>query len=165
MKRSILLVALLTVSQLIAFESAAQSRSFQTFREKFSGEDDVHYFKVSGFIVRSLLGLAGEQEAKEAVRGIHRVRLAVVPRQAFDAQNVTVNGFRNILRQDNFAEMMNFREDGDEVTVYSNSPGRRDHQYYMMLVEADNEIVLIEISGRVNEAYFKDLIKLQSQRT
>lgn len=144
---------------------AAQSDSFRTFWRKFDGEEDAHYFKVSGFIVRSVLAMAGEPEAKEATRGIHKVRLVVVPRNAFKVQGVTVEGFRRVLRQDEFSEMMDFRENGDQVTVYSNTPEHRDDQCYMMLVESDDEVVLIEISGSVNEVYFRNLVKLQNQRT
>ena len=151
--------------QVVCQSAHAQSESFQTFWRKFDGDDDAHYFKVSGFVVRSVLAMAGEPEAKEAVRGIHKVRLAVVPRNAFKEQGVTVNGFRNVLRQDDFSEMMEFREDGDQVTVYSNSPSHRDDQCYMMLVESDEEVVLIEVTGYVNEAYFKNLVKLQNQKT
>ncbi|MEJ1241356.1 DUF4252 domain-containing protein [Chryseolinea sp. T2] len=165
MKRFILSLILLAITQLALQESFAQSQSFQTFKNKFAGEDDVHCFKVSGFIVRSVLGMAGEHEAKEAVRGIHRVRLAVVPRDAFNAQKVSVNGFRRILHEDNFDEMMSFRENGDHVTVYSNSPRHDDEQCYLMLVESDEEVVLIEVLGNVNETYFKNLVKIQSQRT
>jgi len=158
-------MVLIAVIQIVHHPVAAQSESFQTFRDKFDGEDDVHYFKVSGFVVRSVLTMAGEPEAKDAVRGIHKVRLAVVPRGAFEAQDVTVAGFRRVLEQDSFDEMMDFREDGDHVTVYSNSPTHRSEQCYLMLVEADDEIVLIEISGFINEAYFRNLVKLQSQKT
>jgi hypothetical protein len=165
MKRSLILLVLIATAQIMHQPVAAQSQSFQTFRNKFDGEDNVHYFKASGFVVRSVLAMAGEPEAKEAVRGIHKVRLAVVPREAFEAQEVTIEGFRHVLRQDSFDELMEFREDGDRVTVFSNSPAHRSEQCYLMLVEDDEEIVLIEISGVVNEAYFKNLVKLQSQRT
>jgi hypothetical protein len=165
MKRFILPFVLLVICQLVIQENHAQSQSFQTFKNKFAGEEDVHCFNVSGFVVRSVLRIAGEHEAKEAVRGIHKIRLAVVPRDAFDSQNVTVKGFRRVIREDNFDEMMSFRENGDEVTVYSNSPTHRGDQCYMMLVESNDEIVLIEILGYVNEAYFKNLVKVQAQRT
>lgn len=164
MKKSLILLVLMATIQVVYQPVMAQNQSFKTFRNKFDGEDNVHYFKVSGFVVRSVLAMAGEPEAKEAVRGIHKVRLAVVPRQAFESQAVTVQGFRRVLRQDSFEEMLHIREDGDHVTVYSNSPTHRSEQCYMMLVEADDEIVLIEISGVVNEAYFKNLVKLQTQR-
>jgi hypothetical protein len=165
MKRSLIILVLIAMIQVASHQIIAQSQSFQTFTNKFDGEENVHYFKVSGFVVRSVLAMAGEPEAKEAVRGIHKVRLAVVPREAFEAQEVTVEGFRRVLQQDSFDEMMEFREDGDQVTVYSNSPAHRSEQYYLMLVEDEEEIVLIEISGAVNETYFKDLVKLHSQRT
>jgi len=135
------------------------------FREKFAGEEDVHYFKVSGFIVRSVLAIAGEPGAREATRGIHKVRLAVVPREAFKAQQVTVQGFRRVLQQDAFDELLEFRDSGDQVTVYSNSPKHRDDQAYLMLVESDDEIVLIEINGEVNEHYFKDLVKIHYKQS
>ena len=165
MKRSLTILVLAAVIQVVCQPVIAQSRSFHTFTSKFDGEENVHYFKVSGFVVRSVLAMAGEPAAKEAVRGIHKVRLAVVPREAFRAQKVTVDGFRRVLHQDSFEEMMEFREDGDHVTVYSNSPAHHSEQCYMMLVEDEEEIVLIEISGAVNETYFKDLVKLHSQRT
>lgn len=165
MKHTVFLLAFLAIVVAMPQTAAAQSESFQTFRAKFAGEENVHYFKVSGFIVRSVLAMAGEPDARQAVRGIHKVRLAVVPRVAFDAQQVTVKGFRRVLQQDSFSELMEFREDGSQVTVYSNSPEHRDDQCYMMLIEDDTEIVLIEIDGTVNEKYFKDLVKVHSQQS
>lgn len=164
-KRLITSLALIAIIQVAALPVIAQSESFHTFRTKFQGEENVHYFKVSGFIVRSVLAMAGEDDARDAVRGIDRVRLAVVPRAAFEAQKVTVGGFRRVLEQESFDEMMSFREDGDHVTVFRNSPRHSDDQCYMMLVESDQEIVLIEITGSVDEIYFKNLVKLQSQRS
>lgn len=165
MKKLISALVIAALWQAVCLPLAAQSRSFQAFKSKFSGEENVHCFNVNGFLVRSVLALAGEDEAKEAIRGIHRVRLAVVPRAAFQEKNVTVAGFRRVLKDDLFEEMMDFREDGDHVTVFSNTPADRDDQCYMMLVEDEHEIVLIEVSGIVNEAYFRNLVKLQAQRT
>jgi hypothetical protein len=165
MKQLIFLFASIALLQSTPQVAAAQSPSFQAFRDKFAGEDDVHYFKLSGFIVRSVLAMAGEPEARVATRGIHKVRLAVVPRDAFKARQVTVQGFRQVLRQDAFDELLEFRDNGDQVTVYSNSPRHSDDQSYMMLVESDDEIVLIEINGKVDEHYFKDLVKLHYQQS
>ena len=163
MKRLIFLIASIAVIQVTPQAAVAQSPSFQAFKAKFAGEEDVHCFKVSGFIVRSVLTMAGEPEAREATRGIQKVRLAIVPNEAFKAQNVTVRGFRQVLVRESFDELMEFRDNGDRVTVYSNSPAHRDDQAYMMLVESDDEIVLIEINGQVNEQYFKNLVKLHYQ--
>lgn len=165
MKRLMIPFAIAAITLVTCVPVKAQSRSFQAFRDRFNGEENVQYFKVSGFVVRSVLGMAGEHEAKEAVRNIHKVRLAVVPREAFAQQEVTVAGFRKVMRQDAFDELMEFRENGDQVTVYSNASKDRDDRCYLMLVEDDDEIVLIEITGTVNEQYFKNLVKLQSQKT
>jgi len=154
---------LIVLAFLVATPVAGQTDSYRAFRTKFSGEEDAHFFGVSGFIVRSVLAMTGEDEAREAARGIHRVRLAVVPRDAFREQQVTVRGFRQVLQQEAFDELMSFSDNGDAVTVYSNTPRRRDDQCYMMLVEAEDEVVLIEISGQVNEQYFKNLVKLHYQ--
>lgn len=134
MKRNIILYVIAATSLLSYLSADAQSRSFQTFRDRFKGDHDVHCFGVNGSIVRMVLGIAGEQEAKEAVRNIHKVRMAIVPREAFLQQQVTVAGFRKVMREDAFDELMSFRENGDEVTVYSNTPAHSDDQYYLMLV-------------------------------
>lgn len=157
------ILAILTCAALALIASPrahAQSESFKAFKQKFAGQDNAHSFSVSGSVVRAVLALAGEREAKRAVRDVHKVRLAVVPATAFQQQGVTVNGFKRFMRKDQFDELMTFRENGDEVSVFNNSPSHPDDQLYMMLIEGKDEVVLIEISGSIDEDYVRSLVGL-----
>lgn len=136
--------------------ASAQSESFQKFRDKFGYADDVHSFKTNGFLLRTVLAMAGEDEAKRALRHIGKIRLIAVPKAAFAAEQVTVGGYKDVLRTDGYDQIMNVREDDADVTVYER--GARDAQNrYMVLVEDKSEVVLIEVNGYVDREYLKSL--------
>jgi len=135
---------------------SAQSESFQKFRDKFGYADDVHSFRTNGFFLRTVLTMAGEDEAKHALRHIGKIRLIVVPKAAFTAEQVTVSGYKEVLRSDGYDQIMNVREDGSDVTVYERGVGDAENRY-MVLVDEKSEVVLIEVNGYVDREYLKNL--------
>lgn len=147
------------IALLIASASAfAQSESFVTLKDKFSGEDDVHHFAVSGFFARSILWMADEHEFHDAIEEVKTIRLIVIPREAFEAQDVTLNGFKKVLMKDGFEELVRVKDNGDDVTLYlQSSPKKKDR--YFVIVEESNEIVAIEIRGSIDPEF---ILKNQS---
>ncbi len=150
MKKTIIptLLALLFLSA----SAFAQSESFNTLKNKFSGEDDVHHFAVSGFFARSVLWMADEHEIFDAIKDVKVIRLIVIPRDAFKAQEVTLNGFKKVLKGDGFEELVRVKDSGDDVTLYLQSPDKKKDRY-MILVEDNNEIVAIEIKGSIDPKF------------
>ncbi len=141
------------IALLFASASAfAQSESFVTLKDKFSGEDDVHHFAVSGFFARSILWMADEHEFYDAIEEVKTIRLIVIPREAFEAQDVTLNGFKKVLMKDGFEELVRVKDNGDDVTLYlQSSPKKKDR--YFVIVEESNEIVAIEIKGSIDPEF------------
>jgi hypothetical protein len=150
MKRTILstfIVLLITSASAIA-----QSESFLALKDKFNREDDVHHFAVSGFFARSILWMADEHEFYHAIKDVKTIRLIVIPREAFKAQDVTVNGFKKVLKGDGFEELARVKDNGDDVTIYHQATGKKNDRYFV-LVEDNNEIVGIELKGYVDAEY------------
>jgi len=133
----------------IATSAWAQSNSFLTFRNKFAGKEDAFSFSTNAFFVRTILWMAGEHEFNQAVRDIKNISLATVPKSAFAEERVTVEGFRKVIKEDAFEEMIRAKDHGDDVTIFARTTQNR-HNRYIILVEEANEVVVIEIKGYVD---------------
>lgn len=133
----------------------AQSKSFQTFKNKFSHEEDVNNVSVNGFFVRTLLAFGGEFEARQALKHVRSVRLTAVPREAFKAKGVTVNGFRDVMRKDSFEQMFDVSDGGDKVAVFVKAAGKNDN-CYLLLAEESDKVVLIEVTGYIDPELLKE---------
>ena len=145
MKRILLSLALV----LSLLTARAQSDSFMALKEKFSGSSDVFCFGTNGFWARAALWATGEHEFNDAVRRIDNIQLIVVPMEAFRKKGVTVSGYKRVLHKDDYAELVRFRDDGEEVTVYLKDSGQRNN-CYLVLVEEPGEFVAIHFEGYID---------------
>jgi hypothetical protein len=145
--RSATLLSFFVLTGVIAH---AQSESFVTLKNKFSGVENVHSFSTSGFLARTALWLAGEHEFNDAVKEIRNVRFITIPKTAFAEQQVTLNGFKKIVRRDSYQELACVRDHGDEVTLYIQTATRSKTNRYLVLVDNDNDVVAIEIKGYID---------------
>ncbi len=155
MKRLLLLIVLTAPLSVYA-----QSDVFQTFRKKFRGEEGAHYLNVSGFVVRTMLAIADEDEARRAMKDISRIHLMVVPREAFSTKRVTVAGFKRVMQDNHFEHVLDAKDGSDKVAIYSYTPSRREDQSHLMVIESDDNVLLIEFSGFVDEQYLAELVKV-----
>jgi len=138
----IVIVAIL----LAATSSIAQSNSYQALKEKFKEEPDVHSFSFSGWMGRLILNMAGEHEFRNAIKDLNHMRVITIPRSAFSAQQVSVKGFKKLLKQDSFEELAFIRDNGEEVSIYLRE-GNNHKNHYFVLVEEEQEVVAIELKG------------------
>lgn len=129
----------------------AQSRSFEKLNEKFRGATDVHTFKLGGVFLRVVMKLAtaDDREAREMLRSVNQIRLMVIPQEAFEEQGLSVEGFRNVLRKDDFDEMTEVRNGKDRVTVYMRPDNNQANRYFV-LVANEEEVVAMEMKGNVD---------------
>ncbi|HNV29458.1 MAG TPA: DUF4252 domain-containing protein [Cyclobacteriaceae bacterium] len=134
---------------LVVGSAHAQSKSYQTLKENFINQPDVHSFSVSGWMGRVILNLAGEYEFKEAIKDLKHVRVITIPRSEFKARNLTVKGFKNLLKQDSFQELAFIRDNGEEVSIYLKEGNNNKNQYFV-LVEEEQEVVAIEMKGYID---------------
>jgi hypothetical protein len=149
--KKITLLLLLTLLVNFAF---AQSKSYQLLREKFQGEANVVSFSTSGLLARTALWMAGEHEYTNAVRDVRKIRLTVIPEQAFKTNDVTLKGFKNLAKRDGFEELAHIKDNGDDVTLLlqseSSSGKSGKPNRYLLLVDSGNEVVVMEITGYID---------------
>lgn len=161
-----ILMKKITISfALISLVSAAvyaQSKSYSLLKEKFTGYENVVSFRTSGFLTRSVLMFAGEPEFNKAIREVKKVRVIVIPKEAFKAEKVSVNGFIKVARKDAFEELFNVYDHGDNFTLLVQS--EKDHQdnRYLLVVDGNGEVVVMEITGYIDHKLL--LKKMKTER-
>jgi len=137
------------LSLVITTSALTQSKSFLTLKEKFSNGKDVYSFSTSGLFARTILWMAGEHEFNDAIKSIKNISLITVPKSAFKSEGVTVSGFKKVLREDSFEELVRVKDHGDDVTMYIKPTQNRNNRY-IILVEEYDEVVVIELKGYVD---------------
>lgn len=135
----LLITAAVTASQ-------AQSRSFTTLKDKFSGSENVFSIRLGGFALRTVLWITGEPDWREDFGYVRNIRIINIPQQAFKTRHLSAKGFKEVLAKDQFHEMAAVYEDGDNVTVYMKDGGKRANIYFV-LVESADEVTAVEIKG------------------
>jgi len=72
--------------------------------------------------------MAGEWEFRDAISDVSSVRLINIPHPNFDAQNLSVRGFRGFLKKDNFESLATVKEKGEVVEIYLQQTGNRKNR-------------------------------------
>jgi len=146
------------LSLFVSAPAFSQSDSFLTLRDKFSPYRDVYSFSTNAFFGGALFWLAGEHEFYDAVKRIKRISVITVPKAAFDAEHVTVSGFKKVVQHDSFETLAEMKDHGDELTFYMR-PTQEKNNRYMILVEESSDVVVIELLGYIDPAF---LLKCES---
>jgi hypothetical protein len=139
----------------LGFSIYAQSNSFLTLKDKFSGEKEVFSFKASGALARLALRIAGEDEWQDAMSEVRSIRFIVIPKEAFREQNLTVAGFTKFTKSDGFEEVARVRQHGDDVHVLVQGGKKKDNNRYLILVNESNEFIAFEVNGYINPEKIK----------
>jgi len=132
-----------TITSLTTF---AQSESFLTFKENLADAEDAVSFKIGGFVLRTELWLSNESDVRDEFGEVHSLRFMNVPMDEVHKRNLKVSGFKSVLKNDHFEEVISASEDGDQVTVYMQERGKNNNLYFM-LIESEDELTAIEIKG------------------
>ena len=146
------------LSLLLITACYSQSDSFLTLKEKFAYDHDVYSFSTSAFLGGALIKLAGEHEFYDAVKRVKRSSVITIPRESFRREEVSVSGFKKIMRKDSFQELARMKEDGDVITFYMKSTESMNNRY-MILVEDSDNVVAIELTGYIDPEF---LLKCES---
>ena len=141
----------------VASLAFCQSKSYQALQDHFADKEDVHTFSLSGFFCRAALSIALPEEKmlRAMAKDIRHIRLMVIPKEAFRKQDLTVNGFKNLLTRDSFESVASIRDHGDHVTIFHRPDGNQKDRYFV-LVEEPNEVVAIEMKGTIDPSLFKN---------
>jgi hypothetical protein len=146
MKFSIMVWLLVTASVM----AQAQSSGIRTLKDRFKGEEDVHAFKLGGFMARVIFKLVIEEETyKEAVKDIRSIDFITIPKEAFEAQHVSVGGYKKFLEEKGFMNLMEVRDNGDHVTIYM-APDARKHERYLIVADEGSDVTVIEMKGYID---------------
>lgn len=136
------------VFTIVSFTTFAQSESFLTFKESLDDAENVVSLKVDGFVLKTALWLSGDSDFKEEFGEVRSVRFIVVPMEELNKRKLKVSGFKKVLRNDHFEEMVSASEEGDRITVYMQERGNKN--LYFVLIEGEDEIAAIEIKGNLD---------------
>lgn len=139
----------------------AQSDSFQTLKDTFKHGEDVYTVSVNGMLCRTILRMAGEHEFRNAIQDIKNIRLIAIPMTEFKRKNLSVAGFKKILKEDSFQELATVRDNGDDVNVFLQE-NRKDHDRYFFLINEGDEVVGVEIKGTVDMNAIYAMMKEES---
>jgi Domain of unknown function (DUF4252) len=147
------------LSLLLITACYSQSDSFLTLKERFAYDQDVYSFSTSTFLGGALIKLAGEHEFYDAVKRVKRISVITIPRESFRREEVSLSGFKKVMRKDSFQELARMKEDGDVITFYMKSTESTNNRY-MILVEDSDNVVAIEWTGYIDPEF---LLKCESQ--
>lgn len=140
----------------LAGTSYSQSSSFDVLREKFIDTNNVHAISVGGFFCRTVMWMAGENDLREAVQDLKHVRMITIPQQNFSQQKVSLAGFKKVLKSDRFESVAAVSEPHERVEIFLQQRSLHDDRYFV-LVENSNEVVAIELMGKIDIAKFKSM--------
>jgi hypothetical protein len=149
------LTASIIAMLLASLSVSAQSKSYQTLKEKFA-DSRIVSVHTSGFLARAVLRMAGEHEFNHAFRDISSVRVMVIPKAAFKARHLTLKGFCKFAKEDSFEELAYIRDGGDNVTVLLRPGSRDEDNTYLVLVDNKDEVVAVEAEGFIDLALLRD---------
>ena len=107
-----------TLSLLLITACYSQSDSFLTLKERFAYDHDVYSFSTSTFLGGAIIKLAGEHEFYDAVKRVKRISFITIPRESFRREEVTLSGFKKVMRKDSFQELARMKENGDVNVLY-----------------------------------------------
>ena len=140
---------LLLVLTVFVAQATAQSDSFQTLKDTFKKGDEVVSVSVNGMLCRTILRMAGEHEFRNAITDVKNIRVIVIPMTEFKRKNLSVTGFKKILKEDLFQELATVRDSGDDVSIFLQE-GNKNRDRYFILVDEGDEVVCIEIKGTMD---------------
>lgn len=154
MKKQLILLAFIV----FASQTFAQSDSYQTLKDTFKGGDNVFSISVNGMLCRTALRLADEHEFCDAITDIKNIRVIVIPTTEFRRNDLSVAGFKKILKEDSFNELATVRDSGDDVYVFLQENGKKDDRYFFLIDEGD-EVIGVEMKGSVDMNTIYKLMK------
>ena len=147
------------LSLIIVTSAFSQSDSFFALKEKFAYHTDVYSFSTGTFLGAAVFKLAGEHEFYDAIKDVRRISFISIPRHAFAREDVSVAGFKKVVRGDDFKELARMKDNGDVITFYMKSTASKDNRY-MILVEDSDNVIAIELMGYIDPEF---LLKCESQ--
>lgn len=160
MKKTTLIVTL----ALIASVGYSQSKSVESFKNKYKDDRDATVVTLQGNIFRligSIAEYSDDEDAKALSKmadGIKSMQVISLPKYETGLEDDEIKQLKSSLLKESYEELMNFREGRETVVIYSQ--GNEDEVRNMLiLVEERNEFAVINIDGILK---MKDLAYIAS---
>jgi hypothetical protein len=146
-------IALTLVLACSAIFLNAQSDSYKMLRSHFADQPEVRSFKLSGMMCRIIVNIIEHDDERlaAALEDVRHVRLMTIPKKEFDAQGLTVAGFKSKLPRDNYELVGDFR-DKDGSVAFFHKTDKKSNDLYFVVVEEDDEVIAIEMKGSIDPA-------------
>ncbi|HYC86088.1 MAG TPA: DUF4252 domain-containing protein [Chryseosolibacter sp.] len=151
--RSVFVIMLLAMS---TTASIGQSKPFKSLKYKFHHHEGVFYFKASGVLARAALRIAGEREFRKAIRQVTTLNFIIIPKERFEAENVSVRGLKNVVIEDAYQPLMTIVDRGDEVSVYMKEGKHKNKNRYFLLIDSSEEVIAFEMRGFIDPGILRN---------
>lgn len=139
---------------------SAQSSSAAVLRKEWRADADFS-FSVSGFVARTVLNIAGEDEIRKAIRGVRRIRFCILHKDA-SGKCDALRKIKTVVKEEAFDKLLRMRDGEDDVMVYTKMK-RRNNNRYLLLVDGPNEVVVMEVKGYIDMQRLQEAINGPSQ--
>jgi hypothetical protein len=133
----------------LSLATFGQSKSFSTLKNKFSGAEDVSTVRVGGFVLKTILWMAGETDWRDDFGTVSSVRVINIPKREFESRRLSADGFKKVLANDHFEEVAATYDAGEHLTIYIQDKAKGSDLYFL-LVENNKEVTAIEIRGEID---------------
>lgn len=140
-----------------------QSDSYKMLRHHFADRPEVRSFKLSGLMCRIIVDIIEHDDERlaAALQEVRHVRVMTIPRREFEAQGLTVRGFKTRLPKDNFELMADFKSDGSNLAFFHREEDNNENRYFVIIEDGD-DIVALEMKGYIDPAILASESKLSS---
>ena len=159
-KTTTLLAALVLVSTF----AIGQSKSVESFKNKYKDDRDATVVTLQGNIFKLIGSIADYSDDEDAqalskvADGIKSMQILSLPKYETGLEAEEIKALKSSIQKESYEELMNMKEGRETVVVYSQ--GSEDEVRNMLiLVEEKNEFVLINIDGVLK---MKDLAYIAS---
>ena len=139
----------------------AQHPAVDDFHKFYKDKDDVHMIVLDGGIFQLLAWVASWDQSdedaavfKKLTENIEGLNLIVVPKAA--EGKYTFADVKKHIRNDNFSELMNVREDGSLISFYAQG-NEKEVRDMIIFIDDSSEYCIISVKGVLNSDDLKYL--------
>jgi len=147
-KTTTLLAVLLLVSTFVI----GQSKSVESFRDKYKDDRDATFVTLQGNIFKligSIADYSDDEDAKafgKMADGIKSMQILSLPKYETDLSDDEISKLKANIKKESYEELMNMKQGREKVIILSQ--GQEDEVRNMLIiVEEKDEFVLINIDG------------------
>lgn len=105
------------------------------------------------FIIKSLKNEGESKEVIQLMKGVRKAKLVTIS----NFNPSVYRSFENYLKQENIEELMVFKKDGEEVSIFGKYNKDLINRILLQIKSSNDEVVYLDLKGKFK---FEDLSKL-----